>query len=89
MTDGGGTGPPAQDPADLPALPSPHLVRGLDAEDAQGTAGVAVLKYRGGIPKTGIKSVTFAEAKPRKAAEVKRKWLDAVGIDDSHSDFFF
>jgi hypothetical protein len=37
---------------------------GLEAEVEQGTAGVAVVKYRGGILKGGIQSITFPDPQP-------------------------
>lgn len=60
---------------------------GLDAEVEKGSAGVAVVKYRGGVPKTGFKSVTRADAKPLPANNPVRAAQWTVHLNDSRAKF--
>jgi len=47
----------------------------IDAEVDRGTAGVVELKYRGGVPKGGIKSVTFPDAKAAAMPAGDKLWV--------------
>jgi hypothetical protein len=54
---------------------------GIDAEVDKGTAGLAIVKYRGGIAKTGIKAATFSNAKPWEWPAVELKQFTVTIAD--------
>lgn len=47
----------------------------VDAEIDKGTAGIVELKYRGGAPKGGIRSIKFPAAKPAPAPAGDKLWV--------------
>lgn len=59
---------------------------GLDAEVEKGSAGVALVKYRGGVPKTGFRGATFADPKAWPFKPLDRvEWT--VKLNDAKAKF--